>query len=82
MYFGENEKYRKKQYTGFRLSKETLAQLDYLVEKEEQELLDELKHTYVRPNRAIVVNRTKVVEWLIAKHLTEEERRRVRESMG
>lgn len=82
MYFGENEKFKKKVHTGFRLSMETLAQLDYLVEKEEQELLDELKHTYKMPNRAIVVNRTKVVEWLIAKHLTDDERRKVRESMG
>lgn len=71
MYFGETNKLRKKIHTGFRLSTETIAQLDYLVKREEKNL----------ESNNMKVNRTSVVELLICNALSDAERRKVRESI-
>lgn len=71
MYFGKTDKLRKKIHTGFRLSTEALAQLNYLVKREENNL----------ESNNLKANRTNVVQGLLYNALTDEERRKVRESI-
>lgn len=71
MYFGETNKLRKKKNTGFRLSIEVIAFLDYLAKREEKKL----------ESNNMKANRTSVVECLIYDALSDEERRKVREGI-
>jgi hypothetical protein len=69
MYFGNDRSINKKVYTGFRLSLETLGQIDYLLEKDKHKLKDLCSRR---------VTRTTIVEHLVWMALSETERYEVK----
>lgn len=69
MYFEEVNRSKQKTHTGFRLTWETLEQLEVLVRKYEK-LFEE---------NNMKANRTSVLEYLIHEALTEQERWEIRE---